>query len=640
LVLPGSADYYLSTWIMMSFRTRLTSFFVLIVVIPMAAVGFLVFRLINDSQSGKAGARASGVAGSAVTLYEHASTQASLRARTVAGDLALTPPAHVKSRAGTLARQGGLVRVTVKIGPRAAADTGDTSAIAPGIALVRASGDRPARTVAVSELTASEYARDLAGPGIQVVVRSGARTLTSTLPAAAGLTLPRQGSRTIGSRTYQVLTQKFVGFDGAPVSVSILSDNSASGGSAAADRVLAAIFIVGSLILAFFFSVLSSRALAGQLARFLEAARRMGRGDFSSLVPISGRDEFALLGEEFNNMSRQLERRLGELEQERSRVRKSIRRIGEAFASGLDRDALLELALQTAMDATDADGGRVSARQDVEQPLLETVHVGRLAGLEVAIYEAERRALAADGVGEASADSIHLATVALGPMAPGGPTHGLITVCREGRGFTEDDLELLRSLAAQATLAMANVTLHFDVQRQAITDDLTGLATHGHFQDLLSAKIQEARRYEYPISLIMFDIDDFKSVNDVYGHQQGDLVLRLVADVLRQTSRDGDVAARYGGEEMALILPHTDLDGAFEVAERTRSAIAALKIPLLEGQDETICVTTSVGAAASADADKNELIAAADGALYVAKREGKNRTIRAERQTVNVVGGE
>jgi diguanylate cyclase (GGDEF)-like protein len=186
---------------------------------------------------------------------------------------------------------------------------------------------------------------------------------------------------------------------------------------------------------------------------------------------------------------------------------------------------------------------------------------------------------------------------------------------------------------------MANVNLHFDVQRQAITDDLTGLASHGHFQDLLSSEMEEVRRYQYPVGLIMLDIDNFKSVNDVYGHQQGDLVLRCVADALRDTSRDVDVAARYGGEEMALILPHTDLEGAFEMAERARMAIAAMEIPLIDG-DGCLQVTTSVGAASSIEGNKDELIAAADAALYVAKREGKNRTVRAEPHTANVVSGE
>jgi diguanylate cyclase (GGDEF)-like protein len=455
------------------------------------------------------------------------------------------------------------------------------------------------------------------------------------------LALPSaHGAITIGSASYQVLTRTFAGFDrSTDVSVSVLSTMSPPGSSLGADRLMAAAFIAGFLLLAFFFALLASRALHGQLAGFLEVSRRLGSGDFSSTIAVSGRDEFSLLGEEFNNMSRQLARRLNQLEQERSRVRQAIRRIGEAFASGLDREALLELALRTAIDATDADRGRVSARARPDDALAETVRVGMLAGLEAPIHEAERRALGGDGVGEASVDDLYLATVALGEMTAGGPAHGLITVCRPDRPFTEDDVELLRSLAARATLALANVNLHFDIQRQAITDDLTGLATHGHFQELLGSVMEEVRRYQFPVGLIMLDIDDFKSVNDVHGHQQGDLVLRYVADALRETSRDVDVAARYGGEEMALILPHTDLEGTYEMAERARTAIEALAVPQIDGQG-TLRITTSVGAASSAAGDKNELIAAADAALYVAKREGKNRTVRAVPESAHVVTGE
>jgi diguanylate cyclase (GGDEF)-like protein len=624
----------------MSFRTRLTSFFVVIVVVPMAAMAFLVFRLIDDSQSGKADARANGVAGVARSIYTSASTQASLQAGTLARELALVPVAQLPGRTSRLGGQARLARVTVRVGGRIVAAVGTRTAIAPGIAVVTGSTGRPIRTFAVSQLTAEQYAHELAGPGIQVVVRSGGSVLASTLPATTARSLPtRHGTVTIGSRSYRIATTGpgLAGFGTSRVDVLILSDEAVSG-SVAADRVLAAVFIAGFLVLAFFFSLLSSRALQSQLSRFLDAARRLAGGDFSSPVPTAGRDEFALLGEEFNTMSRQLERRLDELEQERSRVRESIRRIGEAFASGLDRQALLELALRTAMDATNAQHGRVSARESAAEPLTEAGHVGRLADVETPIREAERRALSAGSVGQATADGMHIASVALGPIVPGGPAHGLITVCREDH-FSDDDLELLRTLAAQATLAMANVNLHHDIQRQAITDDLTGLATHGHFQQLLSAEMEEVRRYRYPVGLIMLDIDDFKSVNDAYGHQQGDLVLRAVANALRETSRDVDVAARYGGEELALILPHTDLAGAYEMAERARSAIEALEIPLMDGQN-ALRITASAGAASSFEGDKNELIAAADGALYAAKREGKNRTVKAEPRTANVVGGE
>jgi diguanylate cyclase (GGDEF)-like protein len=134
------------------------------------------------------------------------------------------------------------------------------------------------------------------------------------------------------------------------------------------------------------------------------------------------------------------------------------------------------------------------------------------------------------------------------------------------------------------------------------------------------------------MGLIMLDIDDFKRVNDTYGHLQGDLVLREVARVLRQSSREIDEPARYGGEEMAVALPQTDLEGAYRFAERVRRRIESLELPLIDG-DGTLRVTASFGAASlktvAADG-KDSLVAAADAALYRAKRSGKNRTVKAE----------
>jgi diguanylate cyclase (GGDEF)-like protein len=613
----------------MSFRARLTTFFVLIVVIPMAAVGFLVFRLIGDSQAAKTDARTAGIAATAASAYESASTQASLDARTVARDLGRIPVARLRGRALALARQAGIARIVVTVDGRTIS-VGNPRAIAPGIAVIRATATHPRRTVEISELTPAQYGRELTSTGVAVVVRAAGRTLGATLPAAARRTLPAsRGTVAIGHSRYRVITQRFSGFGDDHVEVSVLSDVAATTGSAGDDRLLAGIFLGAFLVLAVFFGLLASRALEGQLAGFLDAARRLGGGDFSAPIETTGHDEFAALGEEFNSMSRQLQNRLDELERERARVRASIRRIGEAFASGLDREALLQLALRTAMDATEAGRGRVLARRSSDEPLVQAAQLGPVSGVEGPLADAEHEALGDGGIGEASSAGVHVASVRLGEMVPGGPTHGLITVSRDERPFTEDDLELLRSLAGRATLALANVIMHDDVQRQAITDDLTGLVSHGHFQELLDAEMDGVRRYRYPVGLIMIDIDHFKSFNDTYGHQQGDVVLRWVANALRETSRDVDIAARYGGEEMVLILPHTDLAGTYEMAERVRLAIAAMEVPRLDGEG-TLQVTASVGAAASRDGHRNDLIAAADGALYVAKRTGRNRTVRAD----------
>ena len=328
-------------------------------------------------------------------------------------------------------------------------------------------------------------------------------------------------------------------------------------------------------------------------------------------------------------MSEQLRNRLTELEQEQARVRRSIRNIGDAFASNLDRTALLELALKTAMDATAADRGRISARERADTPLSEVTHFGRLEGLEDLIRESERAALDGDGIGSSASEELTWPASRWERWSPAARPTVSSPLCAPDRPFTEDDLELLRSLAIRASLALANVHMHHDVQRQAVTDDLTGLTTHGRFQELLGAEMEEVRRYSYPVGLVMLDLDDFKAVNDLHGHQQGDVVLRAAAEVLRETKRDVDVAARYGGEEFALILPHTDLDGTYVIAERVREAIELAEVPLLKSTG-TIRVTASVGVAAASGGDKNELIAAADAALYVAKREGKNRTVRAD----------
>ena len=113
-------------------------------------------------------------------------------------------------------------------------------------------------------------------------------------------------------------------------------------------------------------------------------------------------------------------------------------------------------------------------------------------------------------------------------------------------------------------------------------------------------------------------------------------MLRWVANALRETSRDADIAARYGGEELVLILPHTDLEGTYDMAERVRTAIEAMQVPRLDGEG-ALQVTASVGASASDDGLKDELIATADGALYVAKRTGKNRTVQAEPGSANTL---
>jgi diguanylate cyclase (GGDEF)-like protein len=203
---------------------------------------------------------------------------------------------------------------------------------------------------------------------------------------------------------------------------------------------------------------------------------------------------------------------------------------------------------------------------------------------------------------------------------------GVISIARRGGRFSRSEEELLEYLAAQAAVSIENSDMHQTVQRQAITDELTGLANVRQFHGSLRNELERARRFESPLGLVMLDIDNFKRVNDTYGHQQGDVVLASVAGALRDLSRDIDEPARYGGEEMAVILPQTDAEGAAQLAERMREAVEELRVPRVDGEGHLV-VTASFGVAAIpySASDQEALIAAADAALYRAKRGGKNR---------------
>ena len=196
-----------------------------------------------------------------------------------------------------------------------------------------------------------------------------------------------------------------------------------------------------------------------------------------------------------------------------------------------------------------------------------------------------------------------------------------------------DDAEydLFAYLTGQAAVSIENVDLHEMVRIQAVTDELTGLYNLRHFHDTLDGELERSRRFGTDVGLMLLDIDDFKRVNDTYGHQQGDLVLIEVARVLRELSRDIDEPARYGGEEMAVILPQTDLHGAELLAERMRLAIEDLSIERLDGGGH-LTVTASFGVASLPECakDKESLIAEADAALYRAKRGGKNAVRRGD----------
>ena len=203
---------------------------------------------------------------------------------------------------------------------------------------------------------------------------------------------------------------------------------------------------------------------------------------------------------------------------------------------------------------------------------------------------------------------------------------GLLVMLSQEKDFLDGfRINLLDIFCNQASTSLANAQLHAKIERMATTDGLTGLFNHRLFQEKLSGEFERLKRLPEPISLILMDIDHFKKVNDTYGHPIGDIVLKGVARVIKETIRAIDIPARYGGEEFAVILPGTSCEGAGNIAERLRQKV---KEKPFSANGKLIEVSISIGIATSPfDAkSKEELIERADQALYHAKHEGRDRT--------------
>jgi len=194
------------------------------------------------------------------------------------------------------------------------------------------------------------------------------------------------------------------------------------------------------------------------------------------------------------------------------------------------------------------------------------------------------------------------------------------------KGISEKDEDSFAVLAHQFALALRRIRLYKDVENMAVTDSLTRLHTRRHMMDRFEEEFSRARSRGMALSVLMMDVDFFKRVNDQYGHLTGDQVLREVARLTTQSTREIDIVARYGGEEFCVILPDTDKPGALVVAERIRTAVNGQKIRVY---DTALSVSVSVGVATfSEDAHQmDELVDKADWALFRAKKLGRNRVV-------------
>jgi diguanylate cyclase (GGDEF)-like protein len=284
------------------------------------------------------------------------------------------------------------------------------------------------------------------------------------------------------------------------------------------------------------------------------------------------------------------------------RSREAAELVGNVLAAGHDVDALLPVILESAVTITGAASARLVAD-----------------GNELA------RAGAKDGGGPPL-------TFAL---AAGPATNGMLVLYPpNGRGFDEESVELAEWLAGRASIALQNAHLHRVARQLATTDELTQLANRRQFDEALAAEVLRAERFRDPVAVVVADLDNFKEINDRFGHDVGDLVLRAFAAAIRTNVRDVDLPARYGGEEFTVLLPATDADGGRQLAERLRLAVEELSLD--SGGAGSVPVRSSFGVASyPAEPSASALMRAADRALYRAKAAGKNRVVVAEAEAAS-----
>lgn len=608
----------------MSFRARLALFFVLLVLIPIAAIAVLVVDVVGESQAGKADARLSTGLEAALSIYERNAAEAKSGVRELlAGSQGGAGPRSASFARD--ARDSGLeyLRVTAMSGEELVS-FGSFRPVA--VATVHATTASGGFNVEASTTNPAEYLADVTTTtGLSAALADDGGVVATTSDLELTEAPPPSGSAdiTIGDQTQRVASASLADRGGLRVAVFTELEQGGFFGS----RPRVGIALVAFLAIALGLILLTARGLQARVGAMLAAARRIGSGDFSQRIPVAGRDEFAGLAAEFNKMTDQLETQIDQLRRQRVELDRSVNRLGEAFASGLDRDALLGIVAETALGACQAEYCRVALADGVliERP-------GKVSGAtREAARAAERRSARDRGEVDARREGAHALAAPLRRLGRREDAEGTISIARLGERFSASERDVFLYLIGQASASLENISAHERVTEQAVTDELTGLANNRAFREVIDREAARAERFGHKLSLIILDLDDFKAINDTHGHLQGDEVLRAVGRVLASEPRAIDEPARYGGEEFVVALPETGLEGALELAERIRKRIEAEPVSMLDG-DRTLSITASLGIATLPDCatDVRGLLTAADEALYEAKRSGKNRVVSAK----------
>ncbi len=650
----------------LSLRTRLYVVLGALFLVPLL-VGALVLAfavpnvgsdLLENRIQGSAGAVRSEIAGNCKML--------GLAARSVALESGVATPTEAVANAvkGGYATYAAVLRsdgsVVAAVGPLpagagpAAELSSCTSAQGSGPALAEsvdieggaAGADRAVAALTVDRAFADRLARGT-GAGSDVVLLRGETVVASSLPARDArdlATAVRAEQRLVhvGDRVAMVSGPS----SGAPYTVIVSAKNS----SLSSDTLrLALVILLAGTVAAGLLVTSVARSLSKPFADLTEVAERVADsvaegdiGDLDAIVEQLPQGEAGRLGEAFTRVTTELRRNMSELEQSQEGLAKSLERIGDTLMNTHDLDGLVHVVLETAVVTLQGRAGlvlwgapdelRMIAHRGLSPaglpaPTGITPGAGVL-GRVVATGESVRGVL---GSGPAELEPVATepgeGEILATPLRSMGEVIGVLALYgREGgRTFDASDEGALRTLARQAGTAIDNVQLHQEATRLSTTDGLTGLWNFRYLSMSLAREIERSTRFQRPLAVLMLDLDNFKLVNDRFGHARGDTVLRELAHRVMEQIREVDTFARYGGEEFVVVLPETTVEGASQLAERICDAVR--RDPFRAEGEEPLSITVSVGGAAFPDhgASAATLMRAADKALYVAKGEGRDR---------------